>query len=69
MRKLIYLVTPPGETMGREDAPYSVEFITDRTPIWTEQQYLRHRSGYKMELISDEETEEKEPVSREIDLG
>jgi hypothetical protein len=69
MRKLTYLIIPPSGTMGREDAPYGVEFITDRTPLWTEQQYLRHRGGYKMELISDEETEEEKPVSREVELG
>ena len=66
MRKLTYLITEEGE---QSQKIYSLEFITDRTPTWTEQQYLRHRSNTKMELISDEETEEKEPVSREIDLG
>jgi hypothetical protein len=46
-----------------------MEFISDRTAQWTETQYMRHRKGITMELISDEETEEKEPVSREVDLG
>ena len=66
MRKLTYLITEEGE---QSQKIYSLEFITDRTPQWTEQQYLRHRSNTKMQLISDEETEEKEPVSREIELG
>ena len=66
MRKLTYLITEEGE---QSQKIYSLEFITDRTPTWTEQQYLRNRSNTKMELISDEETEEKEPVSREVELG
>ena len=67
MRKLTYLVTEEGE---QSQKIYSLEFITDRTPTWTEQQYLRHRSNTtKMELIRDEETEEEKPVSREIGLG
>ena len=66
MRKLTYLITEEGE---QSQTIYSLEFITDRTPTWTEQQYLRNRSNTFMELISDEATEEKEPVSREINLG
>ena len=48
MRKLTYLVTEEGP---QSQKIYSLEFITDRTPQWTEQQYLRHRSNTKMELI------------------
>jgi hypothetical protein len=66
MRKLTYLITEEGP---QSQKIYSLEFITDRTPTWTEQQYLRNRSNTFMELISDEATEEKEPVSREINLG
>jgi hypothetical protein len=66
MRKLTYLIT---EDESQSQRIYSIEFITDKTPTWTEQQYLRHRGNTKMELISDEETEETEPVSREVELG
>jgi len=63
MRKLIYKITESNEK------PYRLEFITDRTPEWTEAQFTRHRINCKMELISNEITEEKEPVSRESKLG
>jgi hypothetical protein len=63
MRKLIYKITELNEK------PYGLEFITDRSPKWTEEQYTRHRLNCKMELISNETTEEKEAVSREIELG
>lgn len=62
MRKLTYLVIENNKT-------YGLEFITNRTSQWTETQYMRHRRGITMELISDEETEEEEPVSREVELG
>ena len=62
MRKLIYNVTDGDER-------YTLEFITDRTPEWTEQQYTRHRINCKMELISNETTKETEPISREVGLG
>lgn len=62
MRKLTYLVIENNKT-------YGLEFITNRTSQWTETQYMRHRRGITMELISDEETEEKEPLSREVELG
>lgn len=42
-----------------------IEFITDRTPEWTEEQYTRNREPLTMELISNEATEEQEPLSRE----
>ena len=62
MRKLIYNVTDGGES-------YTLEFITDRTPEWTEQQYTRHRINCRMELINNEATEEQKPISREVGLG
>ena len=43
-----------------------IEFITDRTPEWTEEQYTRNREPLTMELISNEATEEQETLSREI---
>ena len=66
MRKLIYKVI---EEKSQSQSIYHIEFITDRTSEWTEQQYLRNRSNTFMELVSDEETKEKEPVSREVKLG
>jgi hypothetical protein len=62
MRKLIYNVTDGDER-------YTLEFITDRTPEWTEQQYTRHRINCRMDLISNETTEEQKPISREVGLG
>jgi len=62
MRKLIYNVTDGDER-------YTLEFITDRTPEWTEQQYTRHRINCKMDLIPNETTEEQKPISREVRLG
>ena len=62
MRKLIYKITEESNT-------YGLEFITDRTPEWTEQQYKRHRSNITMQLVSNEETTEEEPISREVKLG
>ena len=50
MKKLIYKVTEGGKMEH-------VEFITNRTPQWTEEQYSRHRYNVAMELISNEETE------------
>ncbi len=46
-----------------------IEFITDRTPGWTVQQYLRNRLGTVMTLISNNTTVEKEYSSREITLN
>ena len=66
MRKLIYKIT---EEKEQSQSIYHIEFITDRTSEWTEQQYLRNRSNTFMELVSDEETEEKEPTSRKVNLG
>lgn len=66
MRKLLFKVVE--ETPNSQTTKF-VEFITNRTPIWTEEQYLRNRTNTTMELIGDEETEETEPISREVRLG
>ena len=66
MRKQTFKIT---EEKSQSQSIYHIEFITDRTPEWTEQQYLRNRTNTFMELVSDEETEEKEPVSRKVKLG
>ena len=63
LRKLVFLIKEIDE------APKIIEFITDRSSEWTIQQYGRNRLPLEMELIKDEETEEKEPLSREVDLG
>ncbi len=59
MRKMIYKIT-------KGDESELVEFITDRTPEWTEKEYSRNREPLTMELISNEATKETEAVSREI---
>ena len=66
MRKLIYKIT---EEKEQSQSIYHIEFITDRTPEWTEEQYLRNRTNTFMELVSDEETEEQTALSREVELG
>ena len=55
-------------TFKIEDSTSSknIEFITDRTTEWTEEQYTRNREPLKLELISDEETKETESLSREV---
>ena len=63
MKKFLFKITDPRKEV------YFLECISDRAASWTKDQYLRHRGGYQMELISDEETEEKEPASREVELG
>ena len=60
MKKLTYLITEGDET-------YGMEFITDRTPQWTEQQYMRNRNC-TMTLIGEESTEETEGTARKIDI-
>ena len=60
MRKLTYVVTEGNES-------YSMEFITDRTPKWTEEQYMRHRKDCIMVLIDDLETDETEAKSYKLD--
>jgi len=60
MHKLTYFITEENES-------YEMEFITDRTAKWTEQQYMRHRNC-TMECIGIEDTDETEPTSRKIKL-
>ena len=62
MRKLRYRIQE--ETENSQTNKF-IEFVTDRTPQWTEKQYLRNRINTTMELVSDEEAEETEPISRE----
>ena len=62
MRKLIFKIED--NTSSKQ-----IEFITDRTIEWTKKQYTRNRGPLTMELISDETTEEKETISREVKLG
>ena len=49
MRKLVYKIT---EEKEQSQSIYHIEFITDRTPEWTEQQYLRNRSNTFMVIRS-----------------
>ena len=63
MRKFVFRITNEGE---QSQSIKNIEFITDRTPEWTEEQYTRNREPLTMELISDEATKETEAVSREI---
>ncbi len=66
MKKLTYKIVE--ETPNSQTTKF-IEFITDRTPQWTEEQYLRNRVNTTMELIEDEATKETEPISREVRLG
>ena len=66
MRKLLFKIRE--ETENSQTTKF-IEFITDRTPQWTEEQYLRNRVNTTMELIEDEATKETEPISREVRLG
>lgn len=58
MRKLTFEVFDEGEY-------YGMEFITDRTPQWTEEQYMRNRNC-TMRLVGNEPTEETEATSKVI---
>jgi len=60
MRKLTYSII---EETDRTQTIQTIYFVTNRTPKWTEEQYLRNRANTKMILISDEEIEEQEPTS------
>ena len=62
MRKLIF-------ELKEGDKISHMEFITDRTPGWTVQQFLRNRPGVIMTLISNESSDLKETTSREITLN
>lgn len=59
MRKLTYTVVENNET-------YKLEFITDRTPSWTEEQYTRHRPNCKMKLVEDKPTEQTTATSNKV---
>jgi hypothetical protein len=59
MRKITFKIEDSTSTKN-------IEFITDRTVEWTEEQYSRNREPLTMELISNEATKETEAVSREI---
>ena len=59
MNKLTYIITEGEETIA-------MEFITDRTANWTEQQYLRHRTDCTMNLIEEKTTDETIAVARYI---
>jgi len=61
MIKLTYLITEENES-------YGMEFITDRTPQWTEKQYKRHRGNITKTLIGEEPTEETKGTARKVDL-
>jgi hypothetical protein len=63
MRKLTFQITTEGL---QSQTTKHIEFITDRTPEWTIEQYTRNREPLTMELISNEETKETESISREI---
>ena len=63
MRKLVFLIKE------QKEAPKVIEFITDRSPEWTIEQYGRNRLPLEMELIKDEESEEEIQISREVELG
>jgi hypothetical protein len=62
MRRLVFEIKKDNEISH-------MEFITDRTPAWTIQQYLRNRFDIVMTLISNNTTNEKEFSSREITLN
>ena len=52
MRKLRYRIQE--ETENSQTNKF-IEFVTDRTPQWTEKQYLRNRRNSTMKLVSNEE--------------
>ena len=58
MRRLTFKIAEGSEL-------YQMEFITDRTPEWTVEQYSRNRNC-TMILIGDEPTEETEATSKRI---
>lgn len=55
MKRLVFeIIDFSNEKSGSE----IVEVITDRTPEWTKEQYLRNKSNTVMNLISEAETNE-----------
>ena len=62
MRRLVFEIKKDKEISH-------MEFITNRTPGWIVQQYLRNRPITVMTLISNNSTDIKEHSSREITLN
>lgn len=58
MKKLIYNIIEGSKS-------YKMEFITDRTSEWTEEQYMRNRNC-SMTLVAEEPTEETKGTARVI---
>tara|TARA_B110000977_G_C10950273_1_gene444368 strand:- start:394 stop:585 length:192 start_codon:yes stop_codon:yes gene_type:complete len=59
MKKITYLITEGTET-------YGMEFVTDRSKEWTEEQYKRHRLDCTMVFISEKETNETIPTTTKV---
>jgi hypothetical protein len=57
MKRLVFEITY--DTVGNAYKEV-VEVITDRTPEWTKEQYLRYRTNTQMKLISETETDQTE---------
>ena len=60
MKKLTYIINEGNER-------YGMEFITDRTSDWTEEQYCRNRNC-TMELVSEESTDETIGTARKVQI-
>ena len=43
-------ITPLTETMGRGDAPYTIEITTDDIN-WSMEQYQRNREAFRWEIL------------------
>lgn len=43
-------ITPLTETMGRQDAPYTIELTTDDIN-WSMKQYQRNREAFDWEIL------------------
>ena len=43
-------ITPLTETMGRQDAPYTIEITTDDIN-WSMEQYQRNREAFDWEIL------------------
>lgn len=63
MKRLVFEITYNINDVIKQEI---VEVITDRDSEWTKSQYLRHRTGTKMELISETETEQTEHSWKKI---
>jgi hypothetical protein len=60
MKKLTYIINEGNES-------YGMEFITDRTSEWTEEQYCRNRNC-NMKLLSEESTNETIGTARRVEI-